>query len=546
LSEEEPTRDARSDAWTWVALAVVALVHITYVPNGFTWLDHGDIEAGRAIPENVRDLFLRPFGDTGFYRPLVSLTLGLDRALYGTQAWGFHLTNLLLHVVACAAFARLIQGWGLTSGQWRAAAVLIAGVHATSWLPVGSISYRPELLAATFTLLAVSNFEKERPWSTAGWFLLGLMSKESVAFWVPALIALQEIRRHDTQRIVERISPSTVALGAWFLLRTNAVDTVWRSSWPTMPLSDAVATRLLLLWKQLVHVVSPIPAGLSDAVKIVGPGDIAVLAGALAAALGVLVVARRGLDDPWSRMLLFMAVALAPSLNLLALPRATSPHYAYLATFGVGIAGALIARTPGRLQTVRVSAVLIWTLATCTSTVLGGSRFETDETLFDPEVVADDRFREGWAYLGDAYRDQDKLGEAEAAYLNALSPQPNVLAYVDAAAVTVNLAEIYLRTGRDSTALALLEAVSQDARGETGNKIHYNRALIHARRGEHGRVVELLGDTQFNQVEPLMLLARSLGTIGRSEEALQTLARVRPMLDAGQRTRLDAFIKGTK
>ena len=95
-----------------------------------------------------------PFGNTAFYRPLVTLMLSLDAAIYGLKAWGFHLTNVLLHLCVCAAFAWFVSRF-LTVGTGAVmSGVVVAGIHTLSWLPTGAISYRASLLDVLFLLLA--------------------------------------------------------------------------------------------------------------------------------------------------------------------------------------------------------------------------------------------------------------------------------------------------------------------------------------------------------------------------------------------------------
>lgn len=54
----------------WLSVLLLTfLIHISFLNNGFTWLDHGDVEYGRAIlPINyLQSAFLTRFGETGFY-----------------------------------------------------------------------------------------------------------------------------------------------------------------------------------------------------------------------------------------------------------------------------------------------------------------------------------------------------------------------------------------------------------------------------------------------------------------------------------------------
>ncbi len=56
-------------------VAVLIAAHCTYMANGFIWLDHGDIEDGRALVplSQWMHAFLTPFASSGFYRPAVTL-----------------------------------------------------------------------------------------------------------------------------------------------------------------------------------------------------------------------------------------------------------------------------------------------------------------------------------------------------------------------------------------------------------------------------------------------------------------------------------------
>src|SRR5262245_21926623 len=127
-----------------LVLCAAAASHATYVANGFTFQDHGDIEAGRAVRPLSRlpaALFER-WGDTGFYRPFVTAVHSLDHALYGLWAPGYHLTSVLLHVGFVAVvwlFARRFGGLSEGEAGWAAAFV---AVHPISWLIVGGLAFR--------------------------------------------------------------------------------------------------------------------------------------------------------------------------------------------------------------------------------------------------------------------------------------------------------------------------------------------------------------------------------------------------------------------
>lgn len=128
-----------------------------------------------------------------YYRPLMLLSLAVDRALGGFSPVVAHLQNLGWHLAAVGLLFRLLES---TLGDRRAAvagaalfAVHPAQVEAVQW-----ISARNDPMAATFLLLSLSLLsDAERPaWRTAAGglaALAALLCKES-ALASPLLLAL--------------------------------------------------------------------------------------------------------------------------------------------------------------------------------------------------------------------------------------------------------------------------------------------------------------------------------------------------------------------
>jgi hypothetical protein len=135
-----------------------------------------------------------PHGE--FWRPLTSLTFSLDQALFGSRAWGYHATDLALHVVCVFAFhalaRRLLGGYGVAL-----AASLVFAIHPVliDTLPVSA--RRGETLSTLLvisTLLALPRGGATP--STGGAAVLALLTllalgaKESAVVVVPLAFAL--------------------------------------------------------------------------------------------------------------------------------------------------------------------------------------------------------------------------------------------------------------------------------------------------------------------------------------------------------------------
>jgi hypothetical protein len=102
-----------------------------------------------------------------YFRPLASMSWGIDLRIWGFHAYGFHLTDIILHLVnAIALFAFVRTLWLPNEPEldartvrtgWLAAAMtsLLFAVHPAVMGAVPVIDRRPDLLLGVFTLLSL-------------------------------------------------------------------------------------------------------------------------------------------------------------------------------------------------------------------------------------------------------------------------------------------------------------------------------------------------------------------------------------------------------
>ena len=126
-------------------------------------------------------------GDSGEnYHPVAALTFWADHVLWGTESWGCHLSNLLLHVAVCvlaAVVARQLTG---SAGAALATGLLFA-VHPAHIESVNWLKNRSQLTAVALAMSAISiALLPARPrWRAAGQcvaaaicFVAGLLAQE--------------------------------------------------------------------------------------------------------------------------------------------------------------------------------------------------------------------------------------------------------------------------------------------------------------------------------------------------------------------------------
>jgi tetratricopeptide (TPR) repeat protein len=209
-----------------VALAA-ALAHARCAGFSFTDLDDRDLvvddHAFLARPANLLRAFWRAYMhvvDPGhaYYRPLVTVSYGLDAQWSGTRPVGYHLTNLALHMLASVLFLGVLRRFVPLAVATLAA--IVFAVHPALAATVAWIPGRNDSLLAVFALSAWLFFLQaaRAPIHRAlhlGLFGCALLTKET-AVVLPLVWGLQGVLLEGWPRRQRR--DALVYLGAWAAL----------------------------------------------------------------------------------------------------------------------------------------------------------------------------------------------------------------------------------------------------------------------------------------------------------------------------------------
>lgn len=194
------------DATPSIVLSVISIiVFLNTVSNAFVYDDSVTIVHNSFIKnwKNIHSIFSFHYfmlsGELS-YRPVVTLSYFIDHFLWGLNPAGFHLTNVFLHAGNTILFYFFLKR--VVKGNTTAfITALLFTTHPVLTEAVNSVSYREDLLAALFFLIAFVLFLKIDERSLTPWkfvlyyacallsYLLSLFSKEtSVA--LPILMIL--------------------------------------------------------------------------------------------------------------------------------------------------------------------------------------------------------------------------------------------------------------------------------------------------------------------------------------------------------------------
>ncbi|MFO0618071.1 MAG: hypothetical protein U0414_36100 [Polyangiaceae bacterium] len=470
------------------ALLPTALAFASHAPaleGRFLWLDHAHIEQRLAIaePRAFASLFTQGFAETGYYRPLVALTLSID-AIF-EEPWVFHVGNLLWHALASQALFALAQRIGSTRRAALAAACLFA-VHPATSIVADAIAFRSESMALLAILLAVLGAARARPVLAGLAILGGALTKETALVLGPLFVLAYEGARARAEGLRPRLQKSAPLLVSIVVATLSALclrlryAPPFRATHSALDPSAAIGMRLSSFARLARAALVPAPSSVCDAVPIEGVGSRLSIAGVLVA-LGLIAVvvqrvraaARPGGSAPLA--VLYLALGVLPALQIVPVMRWWSIHYAYTP---LAFALVVVCDAVGGLERLgdRAKGACVSLAVTALGVVsaLDARRFHDDVTLFTPEVTGTDACREAFFYLAEDARARRSFALAAERYEIALADRPGYLAYVDRSAAVQNLGIARRNAGDLDGARAAFREGLAHAPSESAR-----RALVH-------------------------------------------------------------------
>jgi hypothetical protein len=174
-----------------IAILLVALLAAIYAPSlgrgfvkdDFRWIAAADVHS----PADVGRLFST---NVGFYRPLVTASFAVDRAVWRLDARGYALTNTLLLLANAAALFLICRRLSLRpEAALFAAAVWTFNFHGINMALLWT-SGRTALLVCLFSQAAALAVLAERRWTAGltGLFALAAMLCKEEAVMLPPLV----------------------------------------------------------------------------------------------------------------------------------------------------------------------------------------------------------------------------------------------------------------------------------------------------------------------------------------------------------------------
>ena len=528
-----------SDLWfaiisaCWVALLYRHVIGAAFVYDDVAQIQHNPAllswhsvsqYARAAVPFNSE---FRGLGGS-FYRPLFWFSLALDRRLWGLDAIGFHLTNLVLHWANGLLAFLLLK-------RLRVSSLLSAAVS-ISWLglPINAevvawISGRAISLAVLFLLIGLL---------CADWYL---RSNKIVALLAYGIASFGALLSHE-------IGILTLPLACLIVHAANAVrrrwlalcgvgvavDAVylWLRHVAGAHLSSGVALTIgsgISFWKYIGWMLLPLRMSIERSTDVPTNNSPMTTAAAFIGvlALFIAILQLRSKLPEVAAGLAWLCIALAPFCGIVPIYQGMAERYTYLAALGLVLAiVGLLSQLRGWTRSLGLYALIFWVswgVWRLNARVLD---WRDEISLYGKSLEATPKSSVLHYNLGVAFAEAGDASKAAVYYQRAIDLNPQYTSAI------INLGNLFESQGNYSQSAALYErAISLDPRDpdawvNLGN-LYLQLALNRQAKIAYENAIAL----KSNDVEAIIDLGAALqrlGDLSGAEQAYQRAIAVDP------------------
>jgi tetratricopeptide (TPR) repeat protein len=397
-------------------LAISVMIFLAYssaLGNDFIWDDEFLIRDNTAISSfsNTAKIFRTYLAATSgninnFYRPIQELSYMTDVFLWGRHPFGFHLTNIILHVL-CAIFLYLLSL--KIFNNWLAAFVTacLFGIHPINTEAVTYIAGRADSLYLLFFLISFTLFLRVAGAAEAGlrtpyvlyalsalFYALSIISKEIglilPLFFILYIVAFRS--RPERKKLYPLLVPYAIILLAYVIMRKTVLDFSGIS--PSFIMAKfSLCIRMLTTSKvicvYLFLLAAPFGLHMERRIKVAdsifSPEVILSLAVILSIAAAIYIFSKK------SRMAFFAGlwffIGLIPVSNIVPINSFIAEHWLYLPAIGVymlvGLACARFFYGPPGGRSSGASRRVVVSALTCMFIFFGVVTFERNKDWKD-------------------------------------------------------------------------------------------------------------------------------------------------------------------
>ena len=549
----------KREHWVWIAFLLVlgAVLYGNSLKTPFLWDEDALITHEPRVHTWLffPEIFTKPFltrspGFALYYRPLITLSFRIDHMFWGFNPFGYHLTNLLFHLLntllVYLLFVRFFRNRTLSFFGAFLFLAHPAHVEAVTYIPgrVDLIAFFFYLSAFYFYLLARASEKRALPYSLSLLCCaLALLSKE-MAVTLPLVILAHAFWVGSKERKLKR-SDIIFFLGLfwvmalWFFVRrlvTVPVPFDLLLDFPRLPLRLMVLPKVVALYLRIWFFPWPLHMDHMVPIDILNVKGLAMEWGLfLGCILGMLVMLRKPLERFW---LFWAGIALTPALQFVPLylfkdKLFISEHFLYFSS--VGVIALLASRLGPFIVTQKqgadslgypAAAGLLGAILTsfCFLVISRNGDYRDQLTFFEQTARHAPWSYRAYSELGVAYRRVGDFKHAEEAIRKALVLNPtDGYAYINYGVLADDQGKSQEAEARYTKALQLsLEGIEKGA-------AYFNLGAVRASQRRWQEAVQFyekaIAVDPAGIMQAYVNIAYAYWELGEKEKALQSLER---------------------
>ena len=426
----------------------------------FIWDDYS-LVVDNPLIRDVSKIFkifrsnLSVFGDI-FYRPTQNLSYMLDFLIFKFDPRGYHLTNILLHILVGILFFHLSN----LLGKNRRVSLCAALLYLASPLWVESVTYisgRADILMAIFILLSFIFFIKKRVILCILCYIFALFSKEASLAYPLILFGYLSIwRKFDRKYITLAITLCAITL-TYGIIMLLAVWRVTMLSSDSFPLSTRLTFLPIAIGKYLSLIFFPANLHMSYTVKL--PHSILEPQVLFSLSLVLLLVTTffyyLKKDKFIAFFILWFFVFFIPQSGIFPINAFFADHFIYLGAFGI-FAVFICLLDKLKRGWIFYSIVILYLSYFCITTIRYNAVWRNPVLFYQRIINLSENSFAAYNNLGVLYLHQGRIDEAKKLFERSIGIEKNFME------ARINLARVYYLKGDLKRATGLVRGVTEE------------------------------------------------------------------------------------
>lgn len=468
MSERETSNTNKNKLFFLIILAVIAFGVFANTLNGeFIYDDKRQIAQnpliqnaslfGKAVSSDVWAFK----GDgtiagSNYYRPTFVLWLIFNFQLFGLSAFGWHFTNILLHIGVCLLSFLLLRRWNLDEKSAFAISLIFA-VHPVHTESVAWISGSPDLLFGFFLLASlwfaenISRFvlniaDKKSKFGNYSdlifalvFYAFALGSKEVAILCFP-LFYLIFAKSTDKKTAIKLIIPFFILAVLYFAARWFALGTFALPTEDGTSFGATILTIPAMFVFYLKQTIFPVWLGANHPLRSISEisllGFVLPLVISLSAICLFWLLAARSFVQKIGLTIFILTLLPAMNATAFSFEQIVHERYLYLPLLGFlmmifpYLAELFEKIFKEKAQFTVLIFALVLAVPLAAKTIIYNRVWTSELALWSHAVTIDEKSAFNWSQLGAILSEEGKVEEAIIAYTNSIDVRPTSLAFM--------------------------------------------------------------------------------------------------------------------